>query len=62
MSHIEFLEGAYLPTVPTCYVAVRLKIQQIVFKFGVFLPDEKFTVKQKRNKGWNFIFILNKSS
>lgn len=51
---------SYLSTVPTCYVAISLKIQQIVFKFSVFLPDEKFTVRKKnKNKGISFLFWTN---
>lgn len=37
---------SYLSALPTRDVAVGLKIQQIVFTFGVFFPDEKFTVKK----------------
>lgn len=55
---------AYLSTFPTCYVSISLIIQLTVFKFGVFLPVEKCTVK-KRDKQTNiythtYIYILDK--
>lgn len=47
---------SYLSTVPTCYVAISLKLQRIVFKFGVFLPDEKFTIKKEKIREFHFHF------